>query len=316
MEANDFVVTAGGDAVVSSTGDIYLDAGTIYFHEPGGTGSSMGFDGTTMSVTGRFQITDDTHAAITELSDTSYGTLLWDGTVETMYAPYLHGTAAEALESLHFGYGLNSATGRGGMRYVYYLPTSMPTVENTLTIGSATVEDFARINTSLMPIVFGGGTPTNYDIATAAGEVLFSEDVVFIADTSLLGDLRLNGEGIYDAVGNVLIEDDLDISGDLNVGSGADIVADGKAAVVTARSSSEMSMIDYGVAIMTSGVTYITFTSPFASAPVVVATYAGTSPSAADLTALDVTEIAAIGAKVEGDSTGTHSINWIAIGQK
>lgn len=104
--------------------------------------------------------------------------------------------------------------------------------------------------------------------------------------------------------------------GDLNVGSGADIVADGRAAVVTARSASEMSMIDYGVVSMTSGISNITFTSPFASAPVLVATYAGTDPAAAALTGLDITEITASGAKVEGDSSGTHSINWIAIGQK
>ncbi len=425
VAANDFVVTAGGDAVVSSTGDIYLDAGTIYFHEPGGTGSSMGFDGTTMSVTGRFQITDDTHAAITELSDTSYGTLLWDGTVETVYAPYLHGTAAESLESLHFGYGLNSATGRGGMRYVYYLPTSMPTIENTLTIGSATVEDFVRINTSLMPIVFGGNTPTNYDIATAAGEVLFSEDVVFIADTSLLGDLRLNGQGIYDAVGNVLIEDGLEVNaaqsvielnstttapvisfsldgvdageigrstsdnslyvkspgsvsdsaitlsgtdeqiiisansgnsaitigddaigagfdgtkitgdvittgvlgvgstlsvtgsgaigGDLSVGSGADIVADGKAAVVTARSSSEMSIMDYGLATMSAGTSTVTFNVAFAHAPTVVASYSSPTQPA---TPLYVGTINTTGATIKGDTSGSYNIHWIAIGQK
>lgn len=425
VAANDFVVTAGGDAVLSSAGDIYLDAGTIYFHEPGGTGSSMGFDGTTMSVSGRFQIVDDTHAAITELSETSYGTLLWDGAVETVYAPYLHGTAAEALESLHFGYGLNSATGRGGMRYVYYLPTSMPTIENTLTIGSATVENFARINTSLMPIVFGGETPTNYDIATSAGEVLFSEDVVFIAEASFLGDLRLNGGVMYDSVGNVLIEDGVEVNaaqalielnstttapkisfsladvaageigrdatensmylkspgavsdsiislsgtdeqviisanggssaitvgadaigtgfdgvkitgdvtttghvgagtdlsvtgsasvgGDLAVGTGSDIVADGKAAVVTARSTSEMSIVDYGLASMSAGTSTVTFNVAFAHAPTVVASYSSPTQPA---TPLYVGTINTTGATIKGDTSGSYNIHWIAIGQK
>lgn len=104
------------------------------------------------------------------------------------------------------------------------------------------------------------------------------------------------------------------IGGDLTVSSGGDAVFDGKAAVVTGNSTSEMTMIKTGTGTMSGGQATITFGETFASAPDVVVSYTESSGATTAQTPINTSSITTTNAVAYGDSG--CGFTWIAIGQK